>query len=227
MNDWIEERAEKLVGSAPQAAAEYEWARYIRGTLMAKCERSADQEVWRQCLSRLDEIDAVNNAGKVESFVGRFGWAIASLLFVVILAAGVFNRGGSELPNHQFGSIFGEDPDVLGPQNADRLMTEEMGTSLPAVESAVTVVGASLREVDGKSYAIIHMVDGNARLLLYVIRDVSSLEGFDKLPGRGDYSGGRLNGHNCVTWIEDDLLFMVMGDRPVARLVGIADRMRQ
>ncbi|MCH7944579.1 MAG: hypothetical protein IIC73_00985 [Armatimonadetes bacterium] len=244
MSDWIEdvhaladgelkgaakERAEKLVGSDRQAAAEYEWARYIRGTLMAKCDRTADEEVWKRCVKRLDEIDALGNTGKVESFVGRFGWAMASLLFAIILAAGVFNQVsvGNELSSQHLSALIVGEPDVRGVQDADRLIREGLGTGLPTVESVVTVTGASLREVDGISYAIIHMADGSERLLLYVFRDVSGIEGFDKIPGRGGYSGGMLNGHNCVTWSEDDFTFMVMGDRPLDRLVGFADRMRQ
>ena len=248
MSDWIEvvhaladgelegaakERAEQLVAGDPKAAAEYEWARYIRGSLMAKCDRTADEAVWKRCLKRLDEIDAVGQTGKVEALVGRYGWAMASLLFVIILAAGVLNRGvvGHELSSlHLSGQIplqFIGEPDVFGLRDAERLIRDGLGTGLPTVESVVTVTGASLREVDGVSYAVVHMVDGSERLLLCVFRDVSGIEGFETIAGRGGYRGGRLNGHNCVTWSEDEFTFMVMGDRPLQRLVGIADRMRQ
>ena len=242
MSDWIDlvnaladgeldgaakDRAERLVESDPKAAAEFEWARYIRGTLMAKCDRIADQTVWSRCMKRLDEIDALGNTGKVESFVGRFGWVMASLLFVVILAAGVFNRGGNDaLSSEQLAAAFPGEIEVYGVLDTERLIQQGLGRSLPTMESVVTVTGASLEEVNGKRYAIIRMTDDYGRLLLYVIQDVSGIEGFDKLPGRGGYSGGMVNGHNCVTWAEDGFAFMVMADRPINKLVGIAKRMR-
>ncbi len=248
MNEWIEEvhaladgelegeakeRAIKLVETDERAAAEYQWASYLKQTVSAKCSNTGHDDAWKQCQARLDEIDAVSSDTRVESFVGRFGWAMASVLFLLILSAGWLNWGigNNEISSSQFASLLsGEAPfeqiDVDSAQGADKIVRDRVGARLPYVEPVVQVLGVGHCEIDGNRVVRVDLLDNVGRLSLYIFEDAESVESLEPIPHRTEYSGGQYNGLIIVSWTEDDHVLMVVAERNVDEMVSIADRMR-
>lgn len=248
MSDWIEEvhsladgelegdakaRAKKLVESDERASAEYQWASYLKQTVGAKCVNTGHEDAWQRCQKRLDEIDAVSSDSRVESFVGRFGWAMTSALFLLIIGAGYANwySGSQEISSREFASLFNgeaafEQIDVDSAKGADEVVQDRIGSKMPYVEPVVQILGAGHCEIDGSHVVRIDMRDNIGAFSLIVFEDAESIESLEPIPQREEYSGGQYGSLTVVSWTEDGNVLSLVSSRSVDEMVSIADRMR-
>ena len=246
MNDWTErvnayadgelgeaENAEvrELLANDPQAAAEHQWAVYLRSALAERHVRPDHEAAWAKAKERLDEIDAVNGDQRVERFVTKYSWGFAAALLGVILLAGSLNRGAGRVSSQEIASAFTGGPfmqeqDVNGADDADRLVQQQLGTNLPAIEPLIAVTHVATSKKNGHDSMRIDMVDSSGTFNLLIFDNASDFENLAKIPGRGEYFGGVVNGLTCVGWIQGRYAFIVTGARSIEEMVGIADDMR-
>ena len=249
MNDWTEKinahadgelneaevaDVQRMLDADPRAAAEHQWAVYIRQTLRTKHVTPDHSDAWSAALKRLDAIDALEGDPRVSGFVGRYGWSFAAVLFVVILFAGFMNRGAGPgaISSQELAGLFSTGPitlqqDVRGAVDADVFAQQNLGTNLPQVDPVVQVNRVGHGVHDGIEFLKVDMTDNSGALTMFVFRGVNDFDGLDPVAGRGDYVGGLVNGKSVVGWSKDGYAFMLICDRLTEELVSIADRMRR
>ena len=246
MSDWIEKihahadgeqvdaaEVQRLLDTEPRAAAEHQWAVYLRTTLRERHVKPDHSQAWAKAKERLDAIDALEGDSRVGSFVGRYSWAFAAGLFVVILFAGILNWGSkAPLNSRELAGIFTSPPltqemQSPGPGGADAFAAQNNFEDAPRVEPVVRVVNAGYGVHEGTEFIKYDLADNSGPLTMFMFRPVSQFEDFDPLPGRSDYYGAVVNGRTAVGWIEGDTAYLLMCERSSDELVTIADRIRQ
>ena len=247
MSDWLEKvhahadgeldtkdaaEVERLLAEDPRAAAEHQWAVYLRQTLRDKCAVPDFEHAWKAARERLDAIDAVSGSSRVERFVGRFSWGMAAVLLLVIVGAGVFNRssGRQQVSEQQLaglftGAPFSQEQDVAGTREAERLMRQQLGADLPPIGPVYQVTHAAAGRIDGNPFMKLDLQDDTGRLALFVFVGVTSIQGFSPVAERGEYAERTVNGLTCIAWSEDQILYMVMAPRSTDEVLAIADGM--
>jgi hypothetical protein len=247
MSDWIEkvhahadgelsadEKAEvdALLASDARAAAEHQWAVYLKHTLRTKRVEHDYTHAWKRCLERLDAIDALQASPKVEAFVGRWSWGFAAALFAVILFAGLLGRGPDRISDRELAGLFMGNPltseqDVDSADDADALARRDVGLALPQIEPVVKVTKFGKGTLDGRTFVLLGLEDNTGPLKLFAFQGTDEIEGLEPISGRREFFGGTVNAHSCVGWTADGVTYLVVGDRTSDELVLIADRMRR
>lgn len=219
----------ELQGDA-ELAREYQWAVYLPELLRAKCAPVSNDVAWAAARARLDALDAVRSDSRVDRFVGRWSWALAACLFVVIVFAGVLNRGGStQLNGQQMAGLLGtlgEEQSFSDPEEAVRTLSSQMGGGLPDLRSAVQITGIAGGEVDGHKFAKVSLTDGSGPMLFAIIDQAKGFDGLAPLEGRKEYVGAVVNGTNCVGWSADGRAYLLSGERSMDELISVCDQVR-
>jgi anti-sigma factor RsiW len=246
MSDWIEKihahadgepvdaaEVQQLMDSDPRAAAEHQWAVYIRELLRSKHVPVDSSLAWQKAKERLDAIDALEGDSRVGSFVAKHGWAFAAVLFVVILFAGFMNRGSSgPLSSQELAGIFSSSPvtqevDARTPGTADQFAAQNNFNDIPRVEPVVHVLSAGVGVHEGIEFLRLQLQDNTGPLMMFVFRSPSGFGDFEAVPGRSDYVGGRVNGQTVVGWNDEECSYLLICERSTEELVSIADQMRR
>lgn len=245
MNDWLEKvhahadgelsGAEKgevdaLLAQDPRAAAEHQWAVYLKGLLLAKHVRPNHTDAWKGAVSRLDAIDALQGSSKVEALVGRFSWGFAAALFAVILFAGFLSRGAGQVSEQQLAGIFTSATNeraVNGAAEAENYVRRGMGAPLPAIEPIVQVTKVGEGRSEGKRYFTVALRDNVGNFELYIFQGADEFESLEPISGRSEFSGGRVNDHACVAWTMGDITYMLVAPRTIDEVLAMADRMKR
>jgi hypothetical protein len=245
MSDWLEQvhahadgelsGAEKgevdaLLARDPRAAAEHQWAVYLKGLLFTKHVRPDHTDVWNGAVARLDAIDALQGSSKVESFVGRFSWGFAAALFAVILFAGFLNRGAGHVSEQQLAGIFmssTDDRSVDGAAEAENYVRRGIGAPLPAIAPVVQINKVGRGRSEGREFYTVSLRDNSGVFELFIFHGADGFESLEPIPGRGEFSGGRVNDQACVAWTMGDFTYMLVAPRTIDEVVAMADRMKR
>ncbi len=249
MSDWIEKvhahadgelndieaaEVQRIMAEDPQAAAEHQWAVYIRETLRSKHVRPDHAEAWAKAKERLDAIDALEGDGKASAFIGRHSWKFAAGLFAVILFAGFLNRGnpGGELSSQDLAGLFSvgslsQQQDVQGAQDADTYAKQNFNAPLPTIDPVIRVHRVGQGTHEGVEFLRVDMSDNSGPMQMFVFKGVTDFDGLEPVPGRGEYVGGMVSGENVVGWSSGDMAYLLMCDRSTEELVSIADQMQR
>lgn len=246
MSDWLEihaladeqldaaekKRVEDRVAGCAESQKELHAIKSVKSALSSRCDTIDCRATWSRCVKRLDEMD---KAHRIESFVGRYSWALCSLFLVFIFGAAMFNRfgGGPRVNASQVpGMAASMAPYLFAPRSQSRSDVVEFqdkavgrapvrlqpAESMPSVQ---VVRGASVF-IDGRHHVRIDMLDSGRPVTLVAIQG-AKLEGVDPVPGRDGLSQGQVNGRNCVAWIDGDYTVLLMGDESIAELCNLAD----
>jgi hypothetical protein len=244
MSDWLEKihahadgeldqeesaEVDALLAQEPSAASEHQWAVYLKETLKTRHVKPDHQAAWRACLARLDAIDALAGSGKVDSFVGRFSWGFAAALFAIILFAGFLNRGGSSISEQQLAGLFMASTNnrvVQGADEADDFARTEVGLSLPEIGPVYRVTQVGKGQIQSRNFLRADLVDNTGTFRLFIVQGPDSLEGLEPIPGRGEFSGGTVNGQSCVAWSDSNVTYVLVAPRTTDEVVSMADGIR-
>jgi anti-sigma factor RsiW len=248
MSDWLDKvhahadgeldaqeraEAEAILSQDPRAAAEHQWAVYLKETLRSRHMKPDHTEAWSAAVGRLDAVDALAGDNRAERFVGRFSWGFAAALFVVIVFAGLLNRGGGgQLSDRELAGLFTGNPltatqDVQGADEADSIARREIGAALPKIEPLVRPTKVGTGEIDGRRFLQVDFEDNVGTFNLFIIQGADGVDQFERVSGRSEFFGGQVNGKECVGWAADGMTYLVAGQRSVDELVQIAARMRR
>lgn len=200
----------------------------LKSVLSAKTEKVETKESWAKCQKRLNEIDRTS---KVESFVGRYSWAMCAVLFLVIVSA--------SFTNHVFGRTNVRSGEVanmmstMSPLSSIKPSTwfdsqkwlEQTFGSAPAQKQpeGTKVLGMGRCTVNGLRAAQLLLADSQGPVRLLVI-DAEGYEGATRMESRSRYLVGRINGQNSLVWTDERFTFVLVGDRPFEALGDFADK---
>ncbi len=245
MSDWLEKvhahadgeldakesaEVEAVLASDPRAAAEHQWAVYLKELLYKNRLTSDHLDAWNKGLGRLDAIDALTGSTKVESFVGRFSWGFAAALFAVILFAGLLSRGSQQISDQQLAGVFmasTSERSVAGTDDADSYVRREIGGTLPQIEPVIQITRVGKGLVEGRTFLKVDMADNTGEFRLFIFQGSTGAEGLEPIPGRGEFFGGKVNNQSCVAWTDTGVTYILVAPRTIDEVVSMADRMRR
>jgi len=200
----------------------------LKSVLATKCEKAETKESWAKCKKRLSEIDRTT---KVESFVGRYSWAMCAVLFLVIVGGSITNRvfGRNSVHSGEVASMMSSMSPLSGIKpvswgDSQEWLRRNFGYA-PAQKQpdGITVLSMARGSVNGRQGALLKMADSKGLLQLLVI-DAEGLEGGTRMDGRTKYSVGQINMVNCIGWTDHQMTFVLVGNRPYTALGDVADK---
>jgi hypothetical protein len=245
MSDWFEKvhahadgeldkvekaEVEAVLARDPRAAAEHQWAVYLKELLYSKHLRVDHSEVWQRGRARLDAIDALTGNSQVESFVGRFSWGFAAALFAVIVFAGLLSRGAGQISDQQLAGLFmanTTERSVEGTSDADNFVRRETGSALPQIESLIEVTSVGKGTVEGREFLKVDLHDNSGAFELYIFQGANRFESLEPISGRTEFFGGTVNNLACVAWSKGGATYILVAPRTTDEVVSMADRMRR
>jgi anti-sigma factor RsiW len=212
-------RLDKEIAESPEASRELEAIRSLKTCLQTRLDQPDAGTLWKQCASRLDELDKVKRA---ETFVGKYAWALSALLFVVILSGGMLNRmRGSSVGVGQVASISSDmtsmsAPRLSQPEQLRSWITDQTGhRPRIVVDPAKVRAYAYTDQIEGRIVRF-QIDEGNGTVELMVIPNITKVEGVRSI-GDGMFAG-QINGLNCVTWPDSGCAVIVIGNQSVDAL---------
>lgn len=234
--DWLEIHAladGQLDGSAKADAeaklsqdsalkAEFEAIQSVKLALR-RVEPVTCAKTWAKCRERLAEIE---RRSVVEGFVGRYAWGLCTIFLAVIVGAGLFNRAFKA-----DGIGTGEAARVLSGLTASAPQVNQavpmQSWIKPRPEKKIRVLAQRLGQFDGHPVVRYDLEDPEGKLAILGIGGVSGVEGVEPMLENQEYSIGKLNGTNCVTWSDGDDTVFLVADRPYEKLADVATELRQ
>jgi len=214
-------RLEKEIASSPDASRELGAIQGLKNCLQTKAVPADHGRLWKECVGRLDELDKVKRA---EHFVGKYAWALCSLLAVVILSGSLFNRfhaGAVDMPQIASDLSGMTSVPMQGLSQPERLRSW-IGSG-PRIDSSKVVGVGSMESAEGVVIKRVTLREQNGLIDVYLIPNVSSVNGVQ--PIEDGMFAGRVNGRNCVIRPDSGFVVLVAGDRPIDELHNIAAEM--
>ncbi|HMS54063.1 MAG TPA: hypothetical protein PKA27_01560 [Fimbriimonadaceae bacterium] len=208
----------------PTVQAELDSIRAVKSAV-SKLESVNDKEAWQSCVSRLNEID---RAAKVNTFVGKYAWAICSVFFVFIFGAAILNR---VQPNNRIGTgdlayMASSLSPLAGSGGNTQRYLEQLGGTRPALNpEKLTVNGAAYAVINGRPVTRFDLMDAEGPLVLLVTR-ADELDGFEQKDPGECYRWSTVNGRRCLSWCEGGYAVALFGDRDANSLEGAAALIR-
>lgn len=210
-------------------AARYQSILALKAGLRNQATNPECQELWRDCRARLDQID---NARKVERFVGKYSWGICGVFFLAILIGGVLTRSSVKQvgPSDVAGVVASMSP-ISVPQSKsqaelDPVLRQVIGETFKNRPTRMVVTAVGSNPVPGERAEFVQLSDefGSVALVaLYDIREVVGLWDSDFDPA---FKCGTFDGVNALFWQRPDgVICMAAGQRSYAELYRIVQAM--
>jgi hypothetical protein len=227
-----EREARRVLESSPTAQAEYEWAKACRSAVQSKCSRHESAECWEKARRQIADIE---RSRSIESFVGRYSWALCGFLICTLLAAGIAHRlgGKPQISDTSMAGLF--NPDNFSPLGREvaqaelsTLIQDTLGRSddsLVSVPTFFTVVQESWAMLEGRRALHLLIQDSEGQFSAFLIPGVAGVRGFDQ-EFSADYQVGVLFDQPCVAWSDGDSLVMITAARSAGELLQTADLLR-
>ncbi|HVL39964.1 MAG TPA: hypothetical protein VM328_11295 [Fimbriimonadaceae bacterium] len=221
------QRVSERIANCEESAAEFQAIMRLKQVVAEKCHAPSYEESWQECRGRLAEIDSTR---RIESFVGRYAWALCSMFLVFILGAGILNRSAAD------GLRAGDVPAMMSslssvgsaaPGEAREWIRKEGGvaTSLESVRT-FQVIDRAVGLHEGHKVLAVRLRDDVGDFAVLVVPGARVVDGVAPVSGRSDLSSGTLGRASCVTWQEGPVALILTGDRRVDELCELADALR-
>jgi hypothetical protein len=217
-----EQEARQLIQGNPQLQAEYEWALELKSQLSRHCKPIANDEAWRKCIGRLDDLDRVS---KTEGFIGKYAWAFCGVLLLTIFVGGMANRAVS---TRTVKSV--EMAGLLDPFGSAAVVEKEV----PQIQASnfvdlskfgrTSVVGGLIESRPFVRYGLRDQL-GLGGFALAMIQGADRIEGLDRPTSHNLIKSGQMNGINAVTWPVRGDTCVLFGERDTEELVAMAEQM--
>ncbi len=214
----------------PASQAEFESILNFKDVLREKPLRYESEECWRSCVKRLNELDRTK---RVESFVGRYSWAMCALVFALILGGryAVKDVRGDSARMADLDRVFPVRGNGAAPADPDlqRAYKDILDRANGAVDGkGLSRVGSSTGTFQGIPAARFILRDSQGPLVLFVIHDLVNFEDVAEDPTRpGMYTGviraiGAPIVSNCAIWHNRDFTMVLAGNRSPQDLESVA-----
>lgn len=206
----------------PALLNEYNAILYIKQTVSTKLGQVECDEVWVQCRGRIHELERV---GKVNGFVGRYGWALCASLFVVIALGGYqhrigVNSGGDPAKLAKVNAAMSPIPGLRTFMQATHMAREKLGTLVHGADDRLQLMNASQGYINGQPAMRIQFADHIGKMTLYILPNqvAPAAQPVNGTP----YQIFTLEEGQALCWPRDDKLMVLVGDRTPAELMNLA-----
>jgi hypothetical protein len=212
-------QVESLIVSDPAAAREVQSLTSLKRALSAQAKPVEDEAAWKACVGRLNEIDRAKGA---ERFMARYAYALCSVLFLVIVSAGLFNRAGfgPKFNANDVTRMTGNFPLIGVPSNTGDWLSQEIGSPPTTIPLQVLKVGTGTHQ--GYRYAKLVIQDHGGPMELVIVPGLDALEGTTPLDEK--YSQVTVQDTQAVVWREYGQLMILVGPRDTKELRSVAEK---
>lgn len=219
---------QRHISECESCRSEFLSVQILKGVLGAKCDKPQTTQSWAKCVKRLNEIERTS---KIESFVGRYSWAMCAILFLVIVSGSITNRvfGRNSVHSGEVANMVSSMAPLSGIKpsswfDSQKWLQQTFGYSpTPSQPEGLTVLSMAKGTVNGRRGALLKLADSKGALNLLAI-EAEGLEGGAKMDGRSRYSVGQINMVNSIAWTDGRVTFVLIGNRPFEALGDVADK---
>ena len=217
------------IAGCPQSTAEYHTILAIKATLQKRAGTYTCEQTWVRSVQRLNEIDKTQ---RIEGFVGRYAWGLVGSFALVIAIGGYWTR------THRTGVISSSDvthvsadmihiPGLRTMANAKQWLAQKFGfdNKTSVDDGKLVVTNAYEGSVNGFPAARLTLQDNRGSADLLIIRGAQAVDGVRPLQN-GEFSAGRVDGMNIVTWSRDGNALLLVSQRSIDEMVDIASNLR-
>jgi hypothetical protein len=214
-----------------EAKAEFEAILNFKDVLKEKPLTYQSEETWRACVKRFNQIDRTK---KVESFVGRYAWAMCGVVFALIVGGRYMVkdvRGESArtadlerlLPGR--GAQTAEDPAIE--QQFKEILSRAATVTDPNPVKGLQVTTGQFQGIPAGRF---RLRDAEGTMVLFVIHGDVNFEDVEPDPTHPDMQTGLLTspaapyGMNCAIWHSNGFTMALGGDRSSEELEAVAGR---
>lgn len=213
-------QAEARRGQDPALQAEYESISIVKQTLQSKVEPITSAETWQKCRGRIEELD---KRKRVEGFVGRHAWSLCSVFLVAILGAAMLNRsGGDGLRTGDAARMLSGLAPVSRAGSPAPVDMKDWVRKTSGVKD-IRLIGTARGSYQGHPVSLFQLQDSEGDMAVLSIRGVSEVQGVEPMLENRNFSVGKLNNTNCVTWHEGSSTLFLVADRPYEDLAKVAE----
>ncbi len=211
------------ISGSPEASRELQAIQALKYCLQTKLSTEECNAMWKQCQGRLDELD---RAKKAEFYVSKYAWAICSILFLVIVGGGLFNRYRGGIGLSQVASLNSEflpmaTPRVSNPEHLRDWLGDQTGQRTRLFIDPSTVVWAAYSDQPEMGRIVrFRLRDGDGLVDLTIVPNVERVSGAQPI-GNG-MMAGQINGRNCVVQFGPGVAVFWTGDRDFQQLCDCA-----
>lgn len=214
----------------PAFRAEFEAVRQLRSVLQSRVAPDPAPPVWAACVSRLDEID---KRKRVEGFVGKYAWGMCSIIFALIISAGLMNRyNGRDVATGDVARLAaGLAPfsrSVTSQPTDMRSWIQDVSHGAPLqLDSGSLRIVSYAQSIEGDRYiTVLYCADGAGPVNLVIVKGANRITGAEPMLGHSPYFAGQIQDSNSLSWTDAGFAFTLIGRRPHEELNRIADGIR-
>ena len=213
------ERAEveAQLAQDPNAAAQLGAIRQLKTAVQTNVRPVPCADEWKACVKRLNEID---KARTTNVFVGRWSWAMCSILFAFILGVGVFNRMN---PGVHAGT---GDLSRAGMEKPIRdvyhWLKNEFGVAPAVSQPRVQLIEARQGTIEGRPVANLHLRDAHGDMSLVVVPGDLRVEGVAPMDD-GRHFACQTGEATSVVWTDRGVVMVLTAKRDANELRDISN----
>ena len=154
--------------------------------------------------------------------MAKYAYALCSVLFLVIVGAGLFNRAGigSRFRASDVTQMTGNFPLIGVPNDPGSWLSQEIGSPPTTIPLQVLKVGTGTHQ--GYRYAKLLIQDNQGQMELFVIPGLDALEGTEPLDEK--YSRAVVKDTQAVVWRDSNQLMILVGTRDPMELRDVAEK---
>jgi len=196
--------------------------------LQTRTETFECDETWSRCVGRLNELD---RSSRIEGFVGRYAWGLCGAFALVIAVGGYWSRmahtgviSSSDVPR-EAASMFPV-PGVRSMSDFKQWVGQKLGFESPQIQDTrLNVACVYQGTLDGMPAVRLALQDSDGNADLTIVHGAQAVDGVRPLQD-GQFSVGRVNGENLVTWTRDGSAMLLVSPRSMDQLVDLASEIR-
>ena len=224
-------RVEARIANCAKSMAEYKAILATRNATARLAETVSCEATWSSCRARLDEIDKTR---RVEGFVGRYAWGIASVFLFLIVGAGMLNRGGSNpLSSSDVARVVsGLGPSLdasraAPPEQMGRWLRDVVGEKPATIQFERMQIDAAIEcDINGRRGAVMRLRDAAGYLQLIVVPNADRIDDMPETGAPGGCCRGYIGRVPCVSWCDQGFAFFLMSNRPHDALEAAVENVR-
>jgi hypothetical protein len=194
-------------------------------TAYAKLPVHTCNETWTKCVDRFDEIDNLKSTHRIETLVGRYSYAMAAVLLLTIIGAGLLNRRGPMLMDRDAIQM-SLNPAAVGPSvgsSVDDGMAAYVRGLLhsdPNEFRGLRLVGLQRVPYHGRTMGKLVYTDGITKYVLLIAPGVDGCSG-EPVPGSPGMTSSRFGDVNVISWCDRGTGFALAAPKPVNQLIDL------
>lgn len=217
---------ERAMTEDDQIRREVHAIQMLKETLSREALKIDCPDTWKSSVRRLDEID---KARRIESFVGRYSWALCGIVALALIGGGLLSErpGKREAGSASFAQAVAG---FSAPGQSKAIPNGLQDQALQAVlnEARIAMARGPIVQEEGVfscrhgQFARFALVDGIGSMRLAIFPRPIAFGPLEAVPARPGYATATANGVNWVVWNAHGATLLLYGSPSHDHLLDVA-----